>query len=145
MWANWHGRPSHEQFSPHIVTSVIRPANDATVSGTTLLDARAKAYAVTKVEYLLTDGSHHSKLIAGGIPTFYGWLADGRRPAWRTARTRCRASPTTPSVQATSARAPRSRSRIRNVAVPESSLATDLSVNMPAETISVSSETLMDT
>ena len=44
MWANWHGRPSHEQFSPHLVTSVIRPANDATVSGTTVLDARATAY-----------------------------------------------------------------------------------------------------
>ena len=81
MWANWHGRPSHEQFSPHIVTSVIRPANDATVSGTVLLDARAKAYAVTKVEYRLTDESHHSKLIAGGVPTFYGWLAE-----WKTTR-----------------------------------------------------------
>ena len=43
MWANWHGRPSHEQFSPHIVTSVIRPANDATVSGTAVLDAGATA------------------------------------------------------------------------------------------------------
>ncbi len=82
MWANWHGRPSHEQFSPHIVTVVNRPANDATVSGTTVLDAGATAYyAVTKVEFLLTNESHHSEIIAVGVPSLVGWLA-----LWNTTR-----------------------------------------------------------
>ena len=40
---------------------------------------RQPTIAVTKVEFLLTDEGHHSKLIAGGIPTFYGWLAE-----WKT-------------------------------------------------------------
>jgi len=82
MWANWHGRPSHEQFSPHIVTGVNRPVNDATVSGITPLDARATAYyAVTKVEFLLTDESHHSEIVAAGDPTIFGWFA-----LWNTTR-----------------------------------------------------------
>ena len=34
---------------------------------------------MTKVEYLLTDESHHSELIAGGVSTLYGWLAK-----WKT-------------------------------------------------------------
>ena len=42
MWSDWHGRPSHEEFLPHIVTSVVRPAHDATLSGTTLLDKRRR-------------------------------------------------------------------------------------------------------
>ena len=29
MWADWHGRPSHEQFLSHLVTSELRPANHA--------------------------------------------------------------------------------------------------------------------
>ena len=80
MWVNWHGRPSHEQFSHHVVTSVFRPANEATVSGTTLLDAVATAYyPVTKVEFLLTDENGHSTLIAAGKASFFGWLAE-----WKT-------------------------------------------------------------
>ena len=76
MWADWHGRPSHEQFLSHLFTSVVRPANDAKVSGTTGLDATATGYnGVSKVEFLLTDGSHHSKLIAGGYLTPYGWFS----------------------------------------------------------------------
>ena len=76
MWANWHGRPSHEQFLSHLVTSVVRPANGAKVSGTTVLDATATGYNhVSSVEFLLTDGSHHSKLIANGYLTLYGWLS----------------------------------------------------------------------
>jgi hypothetical protein len=76
MWAGWHGRPSHEEFLPHIVTSVVLPANDATLSGTAVLDARATGfYRITKTEFFLTDEDHHRKLIAEGIPTLYGWLA----------------------------------------------------------------------
>jgi hypothetical protein len=76
MWANWHGRPSDEQFLSHLVTSVLRPANDAKVSGTTVLDATATSFnRVTNVEYLLTDGKHDSKLIAVGHLSPYGWLA----------------------------------------------------------------------
>jgi hypothetical protein len=75
MWANWHGRPSHEQFSSHLVTSMARTSSGK-VSGTTVLDATATgSYRVTKVDFLLTDGSHHSTLIASGTPTFFGWIA----------------------------------------------------------------------
>jgi hypothetical protein len=66
---------------PHIVTSVIRPVDNAKVSGTTVLDARATAWVrVTKVEFLLTDESHHSTMIANGNSTLFGWLAQ-----WNTA------------------------------------------------------------
>ena len=76
MWADWHGRPSHEEFLPHIVTSVLRPANGATLSGTAVLDAGATAWVrVTKVEFLLTDETHHSDLIAEGHLIPYGWVA----------------------------------------------------------------------
>ena len=34
---------------------------------------------MTKVEFLLTDENHHSNVISGGEPTFYGWLAE-----WKT-------------------------------------------------------------
>jgi hypothetical protein len=76
MWADWHGRPSHEEFSPHIVASVLLPANGATLSGTAVLDAGATAWVrVTKVEFLLTDETHHSTLIAAGYLKLYGWAA----------------------------------------------------------------------
>lgn len=81
MWAGWQGRPSHEEFLPQMVTSVIRPVDNAKVSGTTVLDARATAWVrVTKVEFLLTDESHHSTMIANGTSTLFGWLA-----IWNTA------------------------------------------------------------
>jgi hypothetical protein len=76
MWANWHGRPTHEQFSSHLVTRVLRPSNGAKVSGTTALAARGTAYLrVTHVDFLLTDGSNRSTLIADGSLTLFGWLA----------------------------------------------------------------------
>ncbi len=82
MWADWHGRPSREQFSHGLWTRVFLPANDAKLSGTAVLDAIAKAYyRISKVEYLLTDEEHHSKLIAEGIPSFYGAFAQ-----WNTTR-----------------------------------------------------------
>ena len=82
MWSDWHGRPSHEEFLPHIVTSVVRPAHDATLSGTTLLDAKANAWVpVTKVVFVLTDPHHPGMTISEGSSTKYGWLA-----YWNTAR-----------------------------------------------------------
>jgi hypothetical protein len=76
MWADWHGRPSREQFSHGLSTRVFLPANDAKLSGTTVLDAVVKGYyRISKVEYLLTGEDHHSKLIAEGIPTLYGAVA----------------------------------------------------------------------
>ena len=80
MWADWHGRPRHESFAPHIVTTVLRPAHDATLSGTTVLAARTSAWVrVTKVVFLLT-GESHSTLLAEGVSTPYGWFAK-----WNTA------------------------------------------------------------
>ncbi len=74
MWADWHGRPSHEEFLPHIVTSVKLPANGATLSGTAVLDAGASAWVrVTKVEFLLTDESHQSIVIGGSSLSLAGW------------------------------------------------------------------------
>jgi hypothetical protein len=78
MWANSHDRPGRkqEQFSRGLSTKLVLPANDAKLSGTTPLDSVAKAYyRISKVEYLLTDEDHHSKVIAEGIPTLSGWLA----------------------------------------------------------------------
>ncbi len=76
MWADWHGRPRHEQFLPHLSTRVLRPANGATLSGTADLDATATAWvSVAKVEFLLTDGTRHITVIGRGLLTPYGWLA----------------------------------------------------------------------
>ena len=76
VWDDWRGRPRHEEFLPHIVTSVLRPANHAELSRTTLLDAAATAWVhLTKVEFLVTDESHHSKVVAEGHLTLYGWEA----------------------------------------------------------------------
>lgn len=76
MWANWHGRPSDEQFSPFLSTKVVIPTNDATLSGTTGLDAVASAYyPVSRVEFLLTGEGLHGKVIADGVPTRFGWIA----------------------------------------------------------------------
>ena len=81
MWDDWHGRPPQEQFLPHIVTSVVRPGNEATLSGTTVLASETTAWVkVTKVEFLLTGESHHSTVLAEGSPTRSGWLA-----TWNTA------------------------------------------------------------
>jgi hypothetical protein len=76
MWANWHGRPSREQFSHDLSTRVLRPTNDAKLSGTAVLDAQgAGYYPVTKVEFLLSGEGHHGEVIAQGFPTLYGSIA----------------------------------------------------------------------
>jgi len=60
-------------------TSVIIPSNNATVSGTQLLDATASA-GVTSVQYEVTGGSLDDAVVATATATYYGWLA-----AWNTA------------------------------------------------------------
>lgn len=75
MWADWHGRPSHEEFLPHLFASVLRPANGATLSGTAVLDARATAWVrVTKVKFYLTGRPQHDSLIGAGRLTIAGWI-----------------------------------------------------------------------
>ena len=80
-WVGWHGWPRVEQFLPHIVPRLLRPVNDAKLSGAITLDSAAPAWIqVTKVEFLLTDKSHHVTLVAQGSPTLWGWIAK-----WNTA------------------------------------------------------------
>ena len=81
LWADWHGRPTHEEFLPHIETSVIKPANGANLTGTAVLDAKGTAWVgVRKVDFLLTQGTQRGNLIAEGQLTFFGWVAK-----WNTA------------------------------------------------------------
>ncbi len=57
-------------------TSVLRPANGATVSGDQLLDASASDMSgVTKVAFHLTGGTLNDSLIATAGRTYSGWLA----------------------------------------------------------------------
>ena len=56
-------------------TTVLIPANNATVSGTAqVLDAFASS-GVTQVQYEITGGTLSDSVIATGTPTYYGWLA----------------------------------------------------------------------
>ncbi len=75
LWADWHGYPTHEIF-PSLVTTILRPRDGSTVSGTTTLDAAATDYhRVTGVEFLLTGGGHLGTPIATAHLTFGGWVA----------------------------------------------------------------------
>jgi hypothetical protein len=55
-------------------TTVLLPANGATVSGSAVLDATASS-GVTSVLYEITGGSLSQAVIATATPTLYGWLA----------------------------------------------------------------------
>ena len=56
-------------------TSVVLPANGASLAGGQYLDAIASDYGtLTKVEYRLTGGTLNNALIANGTPTIYGWF-----------------------------------------------------------------------
>jgi hypothetical protein len=56
-------------------TTVLIPANNATVSGTAqVLDASASS-GVTQVQYEITGGTLSDSVIASGTLTEYGWLA----------------------------------------------------------------------
>ena len=58
-----------------LVTQLFIPANDATLSGTTVLVATATGYfSVAKVEFYLTGGSQHDTLIGTGRRTTHGWI-----------------------------------------------------------------------
>ena len=63
---------------PPPTTNVVIPSNNATLSGTQLLDAFASS-GVTQVQYELTGGTYSHTVIATGNPTYYGWLAN-----WKT-------------------------------------------------------------
>ncbi len=57
-------------------TSVVLPANGASLAGSQYLDATAFDYGtLTKVEFSLTGGSLNHAVIATGTPTYYGWFA----------------------------------------------------------------------
>jgi hypothetical protein len=60
---------------PNVGTDLLTPANNATLSGTALLDANATGYfKVTKVEFYLTGVSQHVTLIGMGSLTSIGWV-----------------------------------------------------------------------
>jgi len=59
-------------------TTVVLPANNATLSGNQYLDATTSP-GVTKVQYEVTGGSLTNAVIATATPTIYGWVA-----AWNT-------------------------------------------------------------
>lgn len=59
---------------PKVVTVVLAPSNNATLSRTSLLDAKATGYfKVTRVQFYLTGGSQKSTLIGTGRSTPFGW------------------------------------------------------------------------
>ncbi len=68
--------PMPIRFKTQVSTSVARPSNGATVSGTYVLDAAAALAnsPVTKVEFRLSGGGLHNQLIGFGSESFVGWL-----------------------------------------------------------------------
>jgi hypothetical protein len=59
---------------PSLLTSVIVPASDATVSGNTTLDAVVSDSNVKRVEFQATGPSLHRAIIGNAAPTPYGWV-----------------------------------------------------------------------
>jgi hypothetical protein len=59
---------------PPPTTTIIKPSNGSTVSGSQGLDALASA-GVTQVQYELTGGSFNHSVIATGTATIYGWTS----------------------------------------------------------------------
>jgi hypothetical protein len=58
-------------------TSVVLPANGATISGNAALDAVASsAVGISSVQFEITGGSLMNDVIAAGTPTLYGYLAE---------------------------------------------------------------------
>jgi hypothetical protein len=56
-------------------TTLVLPANNATLSGSEYLDATASA-GVTGVTYELSGNGLSGEVVATGVATLYGWLAD---------------------------------------------------------------------
>ena len=58
-------------------TSIVLPANGATVSGSTWLDATATAHnAIKSVVFEVSGGSLSDDVVASGTATIYGYLGD---------------------------------------------------------------------
>ena len=95
-------------------TGMAAPANNATVSGTTTLDGVATVQqsgaTITKVQFVLTGGTFNKTVLGTGTASHLRVLVlVEHRPPFRTAPTRCRASP--PTARATRPTAPGSPSR----------------------------------
>ncbi len=68
------------ETSPKVVTNLLRPANDATLSGTVPLVATATDYfTVTKIDFYLTGSSDHGTLIGTAKISPFGWAT-----SWNT-------------------------------------------------------------
>jgi hypothetical protein len=60
---------------PAPVTVMTNPNSDTTVTGSRFLLAGATdSYGVKKVQFVLTGGTLHRKVIASGSPQYFGWL-----------------------------------------------------------------------
>jgi hypothetical protein len=61
--------------NPPLQTAVVLPANGATLSGATWLDASANGTSdVTGVQFIVSGGSLSNQVVATATPTLYGWL-----------------------------------------------------------------------
>ncbi len=81
LWTGWQGIPKRQVFRSFVRTRVLVPADHSALSRTTVLDAMAAYYLpVTKVDFLLSNSSQHSTIIATASPSSVGWLAK-----WNTA------------------------------------------------------------
>jgi hypothetical protein len=57
------------------VTVMTNPSSETTVTGSRFLLAGATdSYGVKKVQFVLTGGTLHRKVIASGSPQYFGWL-----------------------------------------------------------------------
>jgi hypothetical protein len=79
VWSGSPGATSGVEALPniplHLSTTLARPYDGATLSGTAVLDAGVEAYpGVSHVEFLLTDTSNHSTIVGSGDQSLVGWL-----------------------------------------------------------------------
>ena len=84
QFETYSGYPFSSGFSgtvsvPAPTTTVGRPSNGATISGSTILDASASN--ATSVEFLLFGGTYgySAPVVCTATPTYYGWLC-----SWNT-------------------------------------------------------------
>ncbi len=62
---------------PALRVTLAAPPNGSTLSGTTVLDSSVRdSVPVTKVDFRITDRSHHSTLITGARSSLVGWAAE---------------------------------------------------------------------
>ena len=94
--------------NPAPTTVVVLPSNNATVSGSAVLDASATS-GVTKVQYEVSGGSLSNVVIATATPTIYGWLASWNTTTVPNGTYTCRASRPMPAASAARVRPSPSR------------------------------------